>query len=142
MSTRDLLEQIMRERFDVFRSLAQRRETDLKAVNSIKQVRSKDAFVNNRVKIPVGRGNDPHVDFNFSHAANAKERARLNRAQQFCLQLRRQLRDFVEKQRSAIRKLDQTKFSSFSSRERSRFVAKQLRLKQRFLKRRTVQVNK
>src|SRR5437868_2729836 len=103
MCTGDLLQQITRERFDVYRPLTQRGETDLKTIDSIKQVRSKCSVIDNRLEVPVSRSHDPDVDFNFSHTTNSEERARLDCTQQFCLQLRRQFCYFVEKESSAVR---------------------------------------
>ena len=106
MSACNLFEQVAREGLDIFRSLPQRRETNLKAIDSIKQIGSEHAVVNESVQVPVSRGDNSHIDLNLAHAANTEERARLDSAQEFCLQLRRQLRNLVEKQRSAIGKLD------------------------------------
>src|SRR5687768_12271354 len=142
MCARDLLQQVTRQRFDVLRPLAQRRETDLKTVDAIKQVRTKDAVVYDCFEIAIRGRDDAHVDLNLSHSANAEERSRFDRAQQLCLQLCRQLRHLVEKQRAAVSQLDQTKFPAFRAGKRARLVAKQLRLEQRFLKRSAVEIDK
>src|ERR1043165_3591707 len=131
-----------RQRLDVFRPLTQRRQTDLKTVDSIKQIRSEHAVVNDCVDISISRRDDAHVDFNFPHAPDSEERARLDRAQQLRLQLRRYLRHFVKKQGSTVREFDQTKLPALRARERARFITKQLRLEQRLLKRSTVQIDK
>jgi len=139
---RDLFQQISRQRFDVFRSLAQRRESDLKTIDSIQQIRPEHAVVDHRIEITVRGGNDTHVDFDFSHTTDAEESSRLDRAQQFCLQLRGQLCNFIKKQRSTVSQLDQTELSTFRAGKRTRFVTKQLRFEQRLLKRSAVQIDK
>src|SRR5215203_1772469 len=141
MSTGNLFEQVTREWLYVFRPLTKWRKTDLKTVDAVQQIRSKHSVVNNRIEVPVGSGDNADIHFDLPHTANPEERARLDRAQEFRLQLRRQLRYLIEKQRSAISQLNQPQLSTLSSGECSSLVTKQLRLEQRLLERSTVQIN-
>ena len=85
MSARNLFQQITRQRFDVFRSFSERRQADLKSVDSVKQIRAKDAIVHYGVEVSISSGNNADINFNLSNATNPEERARLYRTLQLCL---------------------------------------------------------
>src|SRR5215213_1230543 len=142
LSSRNLFQQVTGKWFDVFRSLTQRRQADLKTVDAIEEIGSEHAIVNYGVEVSIRRSHDANVDLNLAHTTNSEERARLNRSQKFCLQLRRQLRHFVKKQGTTVRKLDQAELPAFRAGERARLITKQLRLEQRLLKRSAVQIDK
>ena len=67
-------------------------------------------IVHYSIEIAIRSGNDAHVHFDFPHTTNAEERARFDRAQELRLQLRRQFRHFVEKQRPAVGEFERPSF--------------------------------
>src|SRR2546423_4212174 len=136
-----MLQDVLRQGLDVFRAIAQRREMNLKTVDAIQQARAERPVTDYRIQIAVCRGDDAYVDFDFADAADAEERSCLYCAQKFCLQSSRQFGHFIKKQRAAVSKFDQAEFTRFRSGKRAGFVSKQLRLEQRFLKSRAVQID-
>ena len=59
-----------------------------------------------RLQVAVGRGDHAHVDVQRRRAADALEGLLLERAQDLRLQRQRQIADFVEEQRAAMRQLE------------------------------------
>ena len=59
-----------------------------------------------RLQVPVRRRDDAHVDLQRRRAADALEPLLLERAQNLRLQRQRQIADFVEEQRAAVRQLE------------------------------------
>ena len=98
---------------NVFRPFTQRRQVNLKTVDAIEQVGAERSIVYHRIEIAVRRRDDANVDFDFAHAADAEEGARLDCAQKLCLQIRRQLSHFVQEQRSAVSQFNQSELASF-----------------------------
>src|SRR5690606_27287640 len=70
-----LFEQVARDRDDIFRTLAQRRQVDLKPVDAIEQIGPKTAIAYEGVEIAVGRGDDAHIDMHLTHPSDAIEGA-------------------------------------------------------------------
>ena len=66
------------------------------------QVFAKAALCDFAGQFAVGRGDDPHVDAQRAVTTDALGTALLQHAQQFALQLQRDLADLVEKQGSAV----------------------------------------
>ncbi len=77
------------------------------------------------------RRDDAHVDFLARRRADALERSLLQHAQQLGLQVERQIADFVEKQRPAMRQLESPLAGRDGARERAAGVAEELALDQR-----------
>src|SRR5690606_9530785 len=78
----------------------------------------------------VRRGYDTNVDRDRIAAADGDHAVRLDHAQQLGLQLERELRDFVEKQGTAVRELDVARRVLDRARERAARVTEQLALEQ------------
>src|SRR6185503_3141233 len=72
-------------------------------VQAIEQILAEAAVLYVGDEIAVGRRDDAHIDLDGLLAANRIDLALLNGAQQLYLRGRRQLADFVEKQRAAGR---------------------------------------
>src|SRR3954466_2305704 len=92
----ELLEHMIHQRLNVVRPFAQRGQMNLKTVNAIEQVSAEGAVVDDRIEVAICCRDDAHIDFNLAHATDAKESARLNCAQQFCLQAAGKLGHFIE----------------------------------------------
>jgi hypothetical protein len=82
---------------------AQRRLVDTQHAQPVKQVRAKTPVAHRFLQIDVSRGDDPHVDRNRFAPAEPLDLAFLQKAQQARLAFERQVADFVEQQRAAVR---------------------------------------
>src|SRR5207237_646777 len=69
------------------------------------------------------RGDDAHVNLNLARRADAVERVGLNRAQELRLELRRELRYLVQKDRAVVGQLPQAQLAPLRAGERARLVA-------------------
>ena len=106
MRAADLFQEVTRQRLYVVGTLAQRRERNLESVDAIEEVCAERAVGDDRVQVAIRRGDYPDVYFYFADAAYPLEGARLDGPQEFRLQLRGQLRDFVQKERAAVGQFD------------------------------------
>ena len=118
--------------------LAQRRHVNPNHVEPEAQVGPEPPGRDLLFEAAVGRGDDPHVDAARQVLADAPHLAVLQHAQQLGLRARRQLPDFVEEQRAAIRLLEQPGPLGRRAGERAARVAEQLRLDQLVGQRRAV----
>ena len=106
-----------RKRLNVFGSIAEWRQADLKAIDAIKQIGSEYSIVDDRFEVPVCGRDDANVDFYFSYSAYSEESPRFNRPKKFSLQLGRQFCHLVEKQRSTVGEFDQAELTSLRARK-------------------------
>ena len=74
----------------------------------------------------MGRRDDPHVDLHRVVAAERLDRPFLQHPQQLGLRRLRQLRDLVEKQRAAVRRLEPAVAAGGGVGERAALVTEQL----------------
>ena len=79
---------------------------------------------------PVGGRDDPHVNAARDVLPDPADLAVLEHAQQLGLGARRQLADFVEEQRPAVRILEEAGALAYRARERAARVTEELRLEQ------------
>ena len=87
---------------DVLAALAQRRQCQLEHGKAVVQVLAKPALGHGAVQILIGRGDDLHVEADFTFAADPANDFILDGGEQFGLQVQRQFAQFVEKQRTAV----------------------------------------
>src|SRR5262245_15966892 len=87
---------------------------------------------------PIGRGDKPHVDFSVTHSANTADGAVLKQFQELLLNRLLDIANFVEKQRAAMRRLDQTNLAIFRICESPSLMAEQLRFKELHWQRRAI----
>src|SRR5271157_297639 len=127
---------------NVLSSLPKRRDLNRKHVQSIKQVFAKLAFANHRGKIPVGRGDDSHIDMDRFGAPQTFELLLLNGTQQLWLQFQADVADFIEKKRTMIGQLESALFLHQGSRESPFLVPKQFTFEQSRGNRSTVDPHK
>ena len=130
-----------RQRLDVFGALAQGGQVYLEAVDAVEEVCAEATVGGDFRDVAVRRGDDAHVNLNLAHRADAVERVGLNRAQELRLELRRELRYLVQKDRAVVGQLPQAQLAPLRAGERARLVAEELRLQERLLEGRAVQVN-
>ena len=100
------LDEVPRENRNVVRAIAQRRNRDRKHRQAEIEILAELLRGDGRAQALVGRRDDPHVDVQRGRAADPFEPALLERAQNLRLQADRQVADFVEEQRAAMRQLE------------------------------------
>src|SRR5271166_3483128 len=115
---------------NVLSSLPKRRDLNRKHVQSIKQVFAKLAFANHRGKIPVGGGDDSHIDMDRSGAPQTFELLLLNGTQQLGLQFQADVTDFIEKKRTMIGEFESAFLLHQGPGESSFLVSKQFTFQQ------------
>ena len=94
---------------DVLGAFAQRRHPNREHVQPVEQIGAKGALLNHLLEVLVRRGDDSHIDRRCAAAAaQPLDLLLLERSEQFGLQFQRQVADFVEKQRAAVRGLKST----------------------------------
>ena len=113
------------------RPLAQRRQPDRERVDAVVEVLAEARVADELLERPVGRRDQPEVDFDRRVAAEALEAPLLEHAQQLRLRDDRQVADFVEEQRAVVGELEAARLAVVGAGERALFVAEDFRLEQR-----------
>jgi hypothetical protein len=100
-------------------------------VQSIEGIGAEDTLLNHFLKILVGRGDHSHVHRRRAAAApQTLNLPLLEHSEQFGLQFQRQIADFVQEQRAAVRGLKSSDRLRDSAREGTSFVAEQFAFEQ------------
>ena len=103
---RGVAPEMLGEHRHVLAPLAQRRHGDVHDVEAIEKIEAEAAGLDLPRERAVGRRHDAHVDASRDILADAAQLAVLDHAQHLGLRARRQLADFVEEQRAAVRFLE------------------------------------
>ena len=111
-------------------ALAERRHTNVDAAQPIEQIGPEQSLLHQRRKTAIGRRDDPDVDAVAGIPADALDRQILDRAKQLGLRGRREVRDFVEKERAALGRFELAAPAAHAG-GRALLDAEQLRLEQR-----------
>ncbi len=119
-------EQMFRERENVCTSLAKRRNGERKNVETKKKIFAELSGGDGGLKIHIGEGDEAGFDTKRLRAAETLESALLKDAQQFCLRVGREGRDFVKDDGAGTAKLEAAEFAFDGSGEGAAFVAKKL----------------
>ncbi len=90
----------------------------------------KTAVADHGSQIPIGGGDNAHVDRNFIGAAHAAHPPFLQSTQEFCLHADVKFGNLVEKERAAISDFEQAFLVHVGAGERTLLVAEQFRLEQ------------
>ena len=130
LPARELPDEMAGQGHDVLRPVAQRRNVDLHHVEPIEQILAKQPRGDLRLEVAVGRGKDAGVRAKVPVRADPRERAVVNHPQELGLKRRRQLRDFIEKDRPAVRLLEPADALLEGPGERSLFMAEKLALQE------------
>ena len=138
---REFLREVLHERRNVVRPLAQRRIEDREHVEAIVEIAAELLVGDHLREIAVGRRHEPDVDADGAVAAQPLELLLLQHAQEFRLQLERNVADFVEEQRAAVRELEAADLLRDGARERAFLVSEQLALEQARRNRGAVQLD-
>jgi hypothetical protein len=123
------------------RSLAQRQQAQFHDVQTVVQIFPKVPGTYRGFEIHIGRGDQPHVDFDGLARTDRHHLAFLQYAQQLDLRRKRQVPHFIEKQRAAISRLEPAGLAADCARKRATFVPEQFALDQRLRERTAIHRN-
>ena len=121
---------MLHQQRDVVLAVAQRRQLDRDDVQPVEQVLAELAFLHHLAQVDVGRGDDPDVDLDRLHAAEAREVALLDHAQQLRLRLERDVADLVEEDAALVGELEEPLLGIDGAGEGALHVAEQRRLEE------------
>ena len=138
---RDFHGERIRQRHDVGRPGAKRRNRDHLECESIEQVGAKRSVARERRQIDIGSADHPHVELDGPPSTDPLHLTVLDDPEHLFLHGGRRIRNFVEQQGSAVRTLESADMLALRARERPGFVAEQLRVEQRLGERRTVDLH-
>ena len=108
---------MVREEWDVLAPRAQRRELDGYDVEAMEQIFPKLAPRHGRREVDVGRRNHADVDAHSARSADAPNGSLLERPQQLALQHQWEMSDLVEKQRTPVCELEESRLGDGRARE-------------------------
>ena len=94
------------ERWDLLAPLPQRRHVDADDVQTEEQILPELPGGHRIFEVPIGRGDNPHVDLDISVTAEPGELAILQDMQQLGLQRGRHLADFVQEDGAVVGELE------------------------------------
>src|SRR5580765_769561 len=112
-------QEMLGESNDVFRPLAQRRNSQLKLSEAMKQILAEAALAYRGLKVLVGCCDNPDVNLDLAVPAQPVKRLAIEHAQQLHLCLQLQFPDFVEEQRAPVRQFKQAGLRRVGSAERT-----------------------
>jgi len=121
-------DEVVGEERDVLGPLAQGRQLDRDRVDAEIEVLAERARLHRLGEVAVGRRHEPNVHPPRACGAHAKEGAGFQRTQELHLDVRLQLADFVEQERTAVGQLDEPRLRGDGAGERALLVAEELRL--------------
>src|SRR5438445_11425825 len=121
-------DEVVGEERDVLGPLAEGRQLDRDRVDAEIEVLAERARLHRLGEIAVGRRHEPNVHPPRACGAHAKEGAGFQRTQELHLDVRLQLADFVEQERTAVGQLDEPRLRGDGAGERALLVAEELRL--------------
>src|SRR5712691_5741200 len=93
---------MMRQGIDVFAAVTQWRDVDLDGIQAKEEVLAEPAGSSLRIHVGVGGREHSYVDAPSRGRADTLEISRFQNAQEFRLQVKRNIGDFVQEQRAAI----------------------------------------
>src|SRR5580693_4591272 len=126
--TRDHGEEMANQIGNILGALAQRWQAQRYYVQAEEQIFAKQALLDELAQILVGRGDDAHIRFNWSTAADSGVFALLQHAQKASLRFHWHVADFVEEKRTAFGLLEASGAARVGAGEGPLLVTEQLRL--------------
>src|SRR3977135_2455030 len=103
---RELVQKILRELQDIFRTLPQGWDLNGKRAQAIVKIFAEFSLPHQRQQACIGGGNHPRIDAHYFATAQSLELFLLQKAKQFWLEAKRHVADLVEKERASLRCLD------------------------------------
>src|SRR5205085_12609325 len=119
----DLLNEIICQQWNILASLPERRHGERDDVEAIVEVWTECALTDGFFEVSVGRANQSDINLERACAADALELSLLKHAQQFGLQERGHLADFIQKERAAVGHFELAFLLHERSRERAFLVS-------------------
>src|SRR5208337_1537136 len=133
------LDEMFGQERNIVEALPQRRYLNDARLETVVEVVAKAPRVHRLLRILIGRGDQAHVHRNLLGRSHRTHRVFLDGAQQLALRVGAHLGDFVQEQRAALGRAEQTQVLGVRSAERAALVSEQLALDQVPRYRRTVQ---
>jgi hypothetical protein len=115
--------------------VAQRRHAERDYVEAVIEVFAEGAGADFGIQVAVGGSDDANIQWQSADTAHAFELTLLQNAQQFGLEVRRELADFVQKDGAAFGRFELALFLCDGAGERALFVAEELAFEQGFAER-------
>jgi hypothetical protein len=135
------VEEVVGEEDDVVTALPEWRKRERHDRQPVIEVLAKTTLADRCAEVLVGGGDDPHVGGLAPRGPQATHRLVLEHLQELRLHRRRQQRNLVQKNRSVMGRLEQSKLRLHRSGERAALEAEELRLEQSVGNRRAVDVD-
>src|SRR5579875_2732974 len=110
---------MLHQQRNVLTPFPQRWQMERHDVEPVVKIFAETALAHRLLQVEVGGRNDAHIDLNGLRAANALQLLFLEHAQQLGLRFKRQVADFVEKDRAAVRLLKASHPAGMRAREGS-----------------------
>jgi hypothetical protein len=126
------------EHLDVTVALAQRRQLDREHAESVVEVGTEVTIHHARGQVAVGSSDDAALNLDFAQAADPPDFSLFEHAQQFRLQARWQITDFIEENSALSGELEQAALLRVRACERALLVTEQLGFQQMLRNRRAV----
>src|SRR6266576_4810023 len=126
---------------DIFWSLAQRWNPQLKLAEAVKEILAEAALAYCGLEVLVGCSDNTDVNLDLAMSTQTVERLSIQNAQQLHLCLQLQFPDLIEEKRASIGKLEQARLRCVGAAERAFFVSEQFALHQVFRKCGAIDVN-
>src|SRR5882724_1313840 len=111
-------------------------------IEAVVEIHSEQLLGDQTGEVLIGCGHHAHVDMTGMRAAQSFELLLLQDAQQLRLQLKRNIADFIQEQRAAIRRFEAAQFLRHCAREGAPFVTEELAFEQSERNRRAIQLHK
>src|SRR5579872_1558246 len=135
----EFLQKVSGQQQHIVPAFAQGRNRHRHSRNPEIQILAKELLLRQLLQIPIRRHHDTHIHFHSLCPAHAIEFPFLQHPQKLRLDRQRQLADFVQKERPAMRQVQLAHFARTRTGKRSALMTKQLVLHQSFRNRRAVQ---
>src|SRR5882724_3524999 len=100
------MEKMMRKKIDVLAPVTQRRNVNLYRIQTKKEVLPEPSCGGLGIHIGIGSRQHSHIHAPRRGRSYTLEISRFQNAQKFCLQVKRNVRDFVQEQSAAIREFE------------------------------------
>ncbi len=126
------VEKRIENRFDVFRTFPQGRDSELIDVEPIIEIQPKALFFDEIREFLVGRRNDSDIDLGAPYASQRFDNMVLEDTQQLGLSREAHLSDFIQKQGPAVRQLKPPRLALLGIGECAFFISEQFRLQEIF----------
>ena len=97
----ELLHEVPHELGNIGWSVAERRQRDRESIQPIVEIFAEFPVSDQQRQIPIGRGNDTHIDSRGARAAYWFELTLLEHAEQLRLKFQRHISNFIEEQSAA-----------------------------------------